>query len=133
MTTASVVVDASVLLDALLDPAERGDAARSAITGHTMAGPEHLQVETFHVVRRLVMAGLVTEPAGHRAVTRLGLLAVQTVPTPALLQRIWQLRDNLTGYDAAYVAAAEHLQVDLLTRDEGIHTAADLNCRVRRP
>lgn len=133
MSTADVVIDASVLLDALLDPAERGDAARGAIIGRTIAGPEHLRVETFHVIRRLVVARLVTEPAGQRAVTRLGKLPLRTVKTPALLERMWRLRDNLTGYDAAYVAAAEHLHVDLLTCDDGIHNAPGLNCAVRRP
>lgn len=128
-----MVVDASVLLDALLDHAKPGEAARRAIAGHAIAGPEHLRVETFHVIRRLVVAGKVTEPAGKRAVTRLGQLSVQTVPTTALLDRMWQLRHNLTGYDAAYVAAAEHLQIDLLSRDEGIHTAPGLSCPLRRP
>lgn len=133
MSPSSLVVDASVLVDALLDPAERGESAREAITGHAVAGPEHLQVETFHVLRRLVTAGLVAEPVGRRAVTRMGELTVQTVPTPALLERMWQLRDNLTGYDAAYAAAAEHLQVELLTRDEGIHAVPGLRCTLRRP
>lgn len=131
--SASVVVDASVLLDALLDPAERGEAARGAIIGHVVAGPEHLLVETFHVTRRLVVSGLVSAPAGQRAVTRLGRLSVQTVPTPDLLDRMWQLRDSLTGYDAAYVAAAEYLHVDLLTRDGGIHGTPGLKCSLRQP
>jgi len=46
---------------------------------------------------------------------------------------MWDLRDNLTGYDAAYVAAAEYLDVDLITRDRVLHAAPGVTCTVRRP
>lgn len=133
MTQAAVVADANVLLDALLDAADQGDAARKALTGYTIAGPEHLQIETFQVIWRLLLANAVGQQAAQSAVTHLGQLQIQTIPTPLLLERMWQLRENLTGYDAAYVATAEYLDIDLLTRDSGIHAAPGVMCTVSYP
>jgi predicted nucleic acid-binding protein len=57
--------------------------------------------------------------------------AFEIVPTAPLLGRMWQLRDNLTGYDAAYVAAAELYGCALVTADERLSHAPDLRCEVR--
>jgi predicted nucleic acid-binding protein len=133
MSSTSLVVDASALLDALLSPGERGRAAREAITGCAIAGPEHLRVETFHGIRGLVLGAVVTPEEGNRAVGRLAELPIHTAPSAALLERMWELRHNLSGYDAAYVATAEHLGLQLLTRDGAIHNAPGLRCQLRHP
>jgi predicted nucleic acid-binding protein len=129
----SLVVDASVLLDSLLGTDQRGAAAREAITGHLITGPEHLAVETFHGIRGLALGKVVTRQAASRAVQRLSVLPIDTVASASLLARMWELRENVSGYDAAYVAAAEHLGLELLTRDAGIHRAPGLHCRLRWP
>lgn len=67
------------------------------------------------------------------AVEHLGRLPISVVPAVLLLERMWALRENLTGHDAAYVAAAEHLGVDLLTRDGALHAASGIRCTVRVP
>lgn len=133
MSASSLVVDASVLLDSLLGTDERGAAAREAITGYAITGPEQLAVETFHGIRGLARGKVVTPEAASRAVGRLSALPIDTVESARLLARMWELRDNLSGYDAAYVAAAEHFDLELLTRDAGIHQAPGLRCRLRRP
>ena len=55
------------------------------------------------------------------------------MPTRLLLERMWELRDNLSGYDAAYVAAAEHLEAPLVTTDKRLAAAPGLRCEVRTP
>jgi predicted nucleic acid-binding protein len=130
---ATLVIDASVLVDALAGPAAHGEAARTILRGASIAGPEHLQVEVFHALRGLVRRGQLDPDVSHRAVERLGRLPLSTVPTAVLLERMWDLRDNLTGYDAGYVAAAEHLDVDLVTRDRALLAAPGVTCRIRRP
>jgi len=130
---ATLVVDASVLVDALAGPTAHGEAARAILRGARLAGPEHLRVEVFHALRGLVRRGQLEPDVGRRAVERLGRLPLSTVPTADLLERMWDLRDNLTGYDAGYVAAAEHLDVDLITRDRALHAAPGVTCTVRRP
>ncbi len=128
-----LVVDANVLVDALTDDGDQGTAARAALHDSTIAGPEHLRIETFHVLRALVRRGTFDADTMGLAVEHLGRLPISVVPTALLLERMWALRENLTGYDAAYVAAAEHLGVDLLTRDDALHTAPGIRCTVRLP
>lgn len=130
---AALVVEASVLVDALANPAGPGDAARGALAEHLLFGPEHVRIETFHAVRGLVLGGVLSAELAQRTVRRLGEIPLDTVPTAVLLDRMWVLRSNLTGYDAAYVAAAEHLGVDLLTRDRAFHEAPGIRCTVRAP
>jgi predicted nucleic acid-binding protein len=130
---ADLVVDASVLVDALIDPGNHGAAARAALRDTHIAGPEHLRVETFHSLRTLALRGVFGADAVHLAVEHLGRLPLSPVPTAVLLERMWTLRETLTGYDAAYVAAAEHLGVDLLSRDSALHTAPGATCTVRYP
>jgi predicted nucleic acid-binding protein len=128
--TAQVVVDASVLVDALTSGGPTGDRARAALRGARWAAPEHVRVEVFHAVRGRWLAGKLDRSAAETAVHRLARLAVETVPSEVLLDRMWELRDNLSGYDAAYVAAAEHLGVELVTADRWLNAAPGLRCGV---
>jgi predicted nucleic acid-binding protein len=128
-----LVVDANVLLDALTDDGDHGTAARAALRDSTIAGPEHLRIETFHVLHALARRGTFSVDTMGLAVDHLGRLPISAVPTALLLERMWELRENLTGYDAAYVAAAEHLGVHLLTRNGALHAAPSIRCAVRVP
>ena len=128
-----VVVDASVLADALCGSGPTADAARTAIRGRRWAAPEHLRVETFSVIRGRTLGSKLSPEAGERAVRRLGEVVVRTLSCLPLLDRMWQLRDNLSGYDAAYVAAAELLAVPLVTGDRRVAAAPGLRCRVVVP
>lgn len=128
-----VVIDASVLADALCGTGGTADAARNAIRNRRWAAPEHLRVETFSVIRGRTLGGKLSPAAGAVAVRRLSGVVVRTLSSSPLLERMWQLRDNLSGYDAAYVAAAELLAVPLVTGDRRVAAAPGLRCRVVVP
>jgi predicted nucleic acid-binding protein len=128
-----VVVDASVLADALCGSGATADAARDAITGRRWAAPDHLHVETFSVIRGRTIGGKLSAESGDRAVRRLAAIVVRSLPCSAMLDRMWQLRANLSGYDAAYVAAAELLAAPLVTGDRRVAAAPGLKCVVVVP
>ena len=129
----TIVIDASVLVDALTSDDPVGSAACNAIAGHRWAAPEHLRVETFHVIRRRLLGRKITVEAADGAVQDLAAAGLETVPTALLLGRMWELRDNMSGYDAAYVAAAEHLGVPLVTSDKRLAAAPGPRCEVVVP
>jgi predicted nucleic acid-binding protein len=131
--TQTIVVDASVLADALSGAGPTADAARAALDGRRWAAPEHLRVETFSVIRGRTVGRKLSLEAGARAVRRLERIAVTSLSRGPLLDRMWQLRDNLSGYDAAYVAAAELLGVPLVTGDRRVAAASGLRCPVVVP
>jgi predicted nucleic acid-binding protein len=128
-----VVLDSSVLINSLTAPGELGRRADNAIRGHRLAAPEQMMVETFHGIRGRVLGGKVPAAVGRSAVEHLGRVPLELVPTPLLLGRMWELRDNVSGYDAAYIAAAEHLGVALVTFDKRLAAAPGLRCEVRVP
>jgi len=129
----TAVVDASALVDALTLPGDHGESVRAALHGHRLAAPEQLIVETFHAIRGRVLGGKLSKTLAEDALIDLGETDVELVPTRLLLARMWELRDNLSGYDAAYVAAAEHLRVPLVTSDKRLAAAPGVRCQVRMP
>jgi predicted nucleic acid-binding protein len=128
-----VIVDASVLIDALTASGAVGDRARAALRGVRWAAPEHLRVEVLHGIRGRALGQRIDPAAARRAVDRLAAVAIATVSTGPLLARMWELRGSLSGYDAAYVAAAEHLGVTLVTGDRRLAAAPDPRCPITVP
>ncbi|GAD86705.1 type II toxin-antitoxin system VapC family toxin [Nocardia asteroides NBRC 15531] len=127
-----IVVDASVFVHALLNPDPLGDACRSALeSDNRWIAPQHWTVEVLSVIRRFTRAGTITAEQGARAVTALGRLDPEVPVTRVLVPRIWELRDNLSAYDAAYVAAAEAYGCELLTTDSRLANASGVKCAVR--
>lgn len=127
-----IVVDASVLIDALLDDGPTGAAARTVLADDTeWAAPPHLFIEVLSVTRRRLLR---TEIGGDRAAEAAAALAgleVLWVDPSALVPRVWELRDNVAAFDAAYVATAELLDCDLITGDRRLATASGPRCRIR--
>jgi predicted nucleic acid-binding protein len=125
-----IVVDASILATALGDDAADGDAVRARLRGETLAAPEVIDVEALSVLRRQTAAGSLDARRAELAITDLLDLPLRRVPHRPLLRRCWELRANLTVYDAAYVALAETLGVPLLTADRRLAHAPGLRCPV---
>ena len=125
-----LVVDASVLAPALADDGPDGDAARARLRGQSLTAPELIDLETTSVIRRQCQAG-------HLDLRRAGLALTDLVEMPLrrashlhLLGRCWELRENLTVYDAAYVALAEVLDVVLVTADARLAKAPGPRCEI---
>jgi predicted nucleic acid-binding protein len=125
-----LVVDASVLVHALADDGAGGAQARASLAGQDMAAPEVVDLEVLAVLRRHVRARLVEPRHGELALAELRALPLQRAAHLPLLPRIWELRDNVSAYDAAYVALAETLDVELLTADARLAAAPGLRCQV---
>ncbi|MGH9057606.1 MAG: type II toxin-antitoxin system VapC family toxin [Acidimicrobiales bacterium] len=125
-----IVVDASVLAPALGDDGIDGDQARSRLAVDVLAAPELIDLEVSSVLRRLHAAGHLPARRAELALSDLVALPLRRVPHRPLLRRCWSLRDNLTTYDAAYVALAEQLGVTLVTADHRLSRAPGLRCEV---
>jgi predicted nucleic acid-binding protein len=126
-----IVIDASVLVNALVYADDRGHRAR-AVLGRDMewVAPEHWKAEVFSVLRGLTLGEKITPTVGERGVARLPRLGIETVPLDRLLPRMWQLRGSISGYDAAYVVLAEIRDLTLVTADARLAKAATSFCRI---
>jgi predicted nucleic acid-binding protein len=126
-----IVVDASVLVTALVDDGTDGDEARAELHGEALAAPELVDLEVLSVLRRLLLAGSLSKRRAELALQDLSDLAIERARHTQLLIRCWELRSNLTTYDASYVALAEALNVPLVTGDSRIASAPGIRCEVR--
>lgn len=125
-----LVVDASVLAVALADDGPDGDVARTRLRSETLAAPEVVDLEVTSVLRRQNGAGLLDARRAQLAMGDLAALPMRRAPHVPLLARCWELRHNLTAYDAAYVALAEALDATLLTGDRRLARAAGPTCNI---
>jgi predicted nucleic acid-binding protein len=123
-----IVLDASVLTDFLLGRTQSIEALEDALTGadhEPLHAPDLIELETLNALRRLVAAGRIEEHRAAEAMSDLGDARLIRYPHAPLRTRVWELRHNLTAYDAAYLALAEALpDPTLLTADHGLATAA---------
>jgi len=124
-----IVLDASAVLEVLLNRASaEGILARILSEGESLHAPHLLDVEVLQVLRRYSLAREIDPERGEEALQDFLDFPVQRYPHEPLLSRSWELRHNLTAYDAVYVALAEALKAPLLTRDRRLaaskgHTA----------
>lgn len=119
-----IVADASAIVELLL-AGERADAVRSALAPHTeIHVPEHFHVEVISALRRYSIRKELGELRAAQALSALSDLRAITYPVMEMLDKIWELRDKLTAYDAAYLALAERLDIGLITLDDGLAKAA---------
>jgi len=119
-----IVVDASAVLEALLrTAAAKAVEARLFAPRQTLHAPHLLDVEIAQVVRRYAASGEIDGARGRMALADLADFPLRRYPHDFLLPRIWDLRNNLTAYDATYVALAEALGAPLLTRDRRLAAA----------
>ncbi len=120
-----IVIDASALLEVLMrTPAAQEVETALFESGQTLHAPHLIDLEVTHVIRRYAANGEFTGDRGRLALTDLADFPMRRYPHDFLLPRIWELRNNLTAYDAAYVALSEALDAPLLTRDRRLAAAA---------
>ncbi len=127
------VVDASVLVVALVDSGPEGRWAESAVAERPLAGPESALAEVSKVLRRLERAGRISRLEASTAHGDLLRLNLDLFPFAPVADRVWELRGNLTSYDAWYVSLAEALGRPLLTLDRKLSRAGGSTCEVIAP
>lgn len=126
-----LVVDASAVLEVLLNtPAAARVAARLFVPGETLHAPHLLDLEVAQVLRRYALAGELDSRRGREALDDLADLPLTRYPHGLFLSRIWELRRNVTAYDAVYVALAEALAAPLVTRDAALASVRAHRARV---
>ena len=119
-----IVLDASAAIDWLLQTAVGQQIETRIYTrGESLHAPHLLDLEVAQVLRRLVREGAVSAPRADLAIEDFFDLRVNRYPHFVFLPRIWRLRDNLSAYDAAYVALTEKLGATLVTRDARLASA----------
>lgn len=128
-----LVVDAAAMVAALLDSGTAGQWAEQAIAGRTLVAPQLMVVESLNILRRLEQAAEISELEAAAAQRDLHDLPIDLLPIRPFEARIWQLRNNLTCYDAWYVAIAEALDVPLATLDRRLARATGPRCSILVP
>ena len=126
-----IVVDASAVIEVLLRTLVAPAIERRLFAdGESLHAPHLIDIEVAHVLRRYAAAGDMSAERGREALEDLADLSLRRYPHDVLLPRVWELRANLTAYDAVYVALAEALGAPLVTRDRRLANAAGRHATV---
>jgi predicted nucleic acid-binding protein len=129
----STVIDSSVVVAALIDSGPHGVWAEEVLAGGLLQAPELVLVEATNTFRRLERAKLITTPEANAAQDDLMQLDIDLFPFEPFAGRIWELRHNVTSYDAWYVAIAEALKLPLATLDEPLSKSNGVTCKFLTP
>jgi predicted nucleic acid-binding protein len=121
-----IVLDASAALSGLLNVGR----AREALAAEQLHAPHLIDSEIASGLRRHVAASDISANDGWAALNAWRRLGIRRYAMPGLLDRVWELRDNLSAYDAGYVALAEALDCALVTADARISRAPGIRCSV---
>jgi predicted nucleic acid-binding protein len=119
-----LVVDTSAILDALVGSAPPAGLVERLTDDGDLHAPHLIDTEILHALRRLIIGGRLSEDRAADARTDVAQLALIRYPHEPLSDRVWELRHNLTAYDATFVALAEALDAPLVTCDSGVAGAA---------
>jgi predicted nucleic acid-binding protein len=121
-----IVLDASAVISALLN----AGPARHIAESEQLHAPHLVDSEVANGLRRLVRSGRLRPEQGWEALNTLRRLGMTRYAVSPLIDRVWELRDTLSAYDASYVALAEALQCNLVTADDRLARASDLQSPV---
>jgi predicted nucleic acid-binding protein len=125
-----IVVDASCLFEVVVD-SDRGEAIRARMAEDTdHAAPHIVDIEVFSLIRRDNLAGVFDHTFAGLAVEDLRSWPGERYGHRALLERAWELRHTVRGWDAAYVALAEALNATLITLDRRLAAATGPKCQI---
>jgi predicted nucleic acid-binding protein len=128
-----IVLDTSAMVELLVGRDAIADEIRALAVGQRLAMPHAIDLECASTLRGLVNGGKLPADEAERALDLLAKMNVKRYGHAALLPRIWQLRNNMWPYDAAYVALAESLSAQLVTIDAKIEKVPGIRCEVVRP
>ena len=128
-----IVVDASVLVAALVDSGREGVWAESVMAESSLAGPELVLAEVSNTLRRLERIREISRLEANSAQRDLLQLDLDLFPFAPFADRVWSLRRNLTSYDAWYVALAEAFECPLVTLDRRLNRATGPACEILIP
>lgn len=126
-----VVADASAIVALLLDSGDAGRWSAHALSGADLAAPHLLPFEVANVIRRHTAARLIGNDVADQSMADLADLPIEYWPYETLASRMWELRPNLTSYDASYIALGELLNAPVVTLDERLAKVRHLKCTVR--
>lgn len=121
-----IVVDAAAAVSALLNDGP----ARVLLATEQLHAPHLVDFEVAHVLRREAAAGRISRDAGWTSLNTWGRVGLTRHPLYGLFERIWELRHNVSAYDAGYVALAESLGCALVTADRRLSQATGIRCVV---
>jgi len=137
MTVASIregaVIDSSAVVALLVDSGPVGDWVAETVTGRMLFAPDLMPFEAANILRRSRLAGSIDDTTATLAHVDLLALMIQLDPYYAVAERVWSLRDNVTVYDAAYVAIAEARGVPMITLDERLARSSGPKCGFLTP
>lgn len=125
----TLVVDASMVVAALADSGTDGRWAEVLLASDSLAAPHLLTAEASNILRRSALAGVLSPEQASLAYADLLDLRVELFPHAPFASRIWELREDMTCYDAWYVAIAETLSAPLATLDTRLANAPGPHCR----
>lgn len=129
----TLVVDAALVVSALVDSGTEGQWADSMLAADRLAAPHLMPVEVTNILRRATTSGVVSADTASLARVDLLDLPIDLFPFAPFSDRAWELRQNVTTYDAWYVAVAEHLGVPLATLDVKLANATGPRCAFATP
>lgn len=127
-----IVLDASAAITILLNTGPSAEAIRSRVGDpeRILHVPHLFEVEVSHALRRLNLNGDISSERAEIALGRLGAMSLARYSHTMLLSRIWELRRNVTAYDAAYIALAEALAAPLVTTDAKLARASGIRAEI---
>lgn len=129
----TIVADASVLVAVLVDSGREGKWSEDAVAECSLAGPELALAEASNILRRLEHARKISRLEANSAHRDLLRLDLELFPFAPFADRVWALRNNLSSYDAWYVALAEVLNCPLVTIDRKLSRASGPRCEILVP
>jgi predicted nucleic acid-binding protein len=129
----TLVVDASMVVSALVDAGDTGRWAERKLASGPLCAPQLMPAEVTNILRRSAASGEITQDVASMALADLLDLRVELFPFAPFAPRIWQLRANVTSYDAWYVALAELLESNVATLDDRLARATGPRCGFETP